>query len=229
MTRRRRNGFALAGSFVIAWIITVMPAHAVVTYTYTGNPFDPGAPGHIFDAIIDRDVIPGSFLPGAAITGWFTVDSPLPASMVNFAFTPSDFSFSDSRFTYTSDNALFRRVFRASTNASSNVVAWDVELQDIDPVTSSLTPLVVAHSLIFQTLVFSREIAIHGVCVPGDVTTAFCGEVNYDHRFTNDNMNRQGPLVVGTWTMALSVPEPSALALFIMSLAGIGLARLRKP
>jgi hypothetical protein len=209
----------LAG--VTAVVILAAPAYAVTIYTYTGNPI----PGSI---IVEREVIPGAFVAGGAVTGWFTVDSPLPTSMVNFAFTPTDFSFSDTKFTYTPENTLFQREFRASTNASGGLNAWFVELQDINPLSTSLDPLVVYHFLLFQTLVNVRENARHAVCVPADVTVASCG-VNFDDRFTNDSFFREGTPSRGTWTMAtVSAPEPSMLPLLLMSLAGVGILRFRK-
>jgi len=201
---------------LLAAMLTGGAAQASVVYSYAGQTFA---------SVVDTALIPGAFIANVSlISGSFTVANTLAANMLNQAFTPDSFAFSDSRYTYTEANSLYRHVFKASTDANGDLTQWQVELQDIDPITSSLDPLLVAHRLVTRTLVFVQDGAWHYVCGPGNVTVALCDNVNYD-LLADDQVFQQAR--AGSWTRRNvidsgpnPIPLPGTLPLVLAGLAG---------
>jgi hypothetical protein len=96
---------------------------ASVTYSYAGQPYSPNAPtfcNGTYTATCTQ----------LAVTGFFTVATAFAPNLSNYAFTPLQFSFSDGSgvFSLTSGDVLAISTFQVSTDASGNIVGWDISL-----------------------------------------------------------------------------------------------------
>lgn len=90
-------------------VLIVLPAHADVIYTYTGNAlgFHSGA----VPAAVDH------------LTGTFTIASPLDANLNLANISPSSFSFNDG---VNSASSYIDTVFEFSTDASGKITEWEI-------------------------------------------------------------------------------------------------------
>ena len=112
-------------SILLAGIATLLfpgQASASVIYTYTGNNFD---------TIFDPDPPSGTYTTSMSVTGFFTLDSPLAASLplTNIFGDVQTFSFNDGRATLTHLDTLAIFAFRVSTGASPQIVDWEIQLR----------------------------------------------------------------------------------------------------
>ena len=88
-----------------------------VTYTYTGNDFDP-----------NQVVAP--YTSADFVSGFFTVASPLGASLTYGPFTPDSYSFTDQHQTFDSATPPPNVTFDVGTDASGNINKWEIVLQN---------------------------------------------------------------------------------------------------
>jgi len=109
----------LAASFM-SLISLATPAFADTTYTYSGNPFT---------------TFQGTYsCPSeCSITGSFTLASPLPANLALATISPSSYEFTDGSgafLTNLNSEAVYQpNAFYVSTDASGNIIAWEVTIQ----------------------------------------------------------------------------------------------------
>jgi hypothetical protein len=109
---------------LLALLCLVLPGslRADTIYTYSGEPYSPIAPSFCN----------GTYTPVCtelAITGSFTTATALGDNLVVDTITPKSFSFTDGGgATLTSSSTLAISTIWVSTNASGNIVAWDVSL-----------------------------------------------------------------------------------------------------
>jgi hypothetical protein len=111
-----------------ALLLLSPPVHAGnVTYTYTGRPYSPTAPTFCNGTYTDT-------CSQLAVTGSFTVASPLAPNLSNYTFTPLQFSFTDGGgvVTLTSASTLAVSTFQVTTDGNGNIVYWTIDLQTVN-------------------------------------------------------------------------------------------------
>lgn len=103
-------------------VLLCTPAFAdPVTYTYTGNPYNE----------FSGDL---SCPPDCALSGWFTVSSPLGDNF-NSGVTPTDFFFSDGQLGVIGFSSnLLQTDFYVVTNATGVITQWNIVLIQPDDV-----------------------------------------------------------------------------------------------
>lgn len=114
LARISKWSFALAGLFLVVNARPVMAGP--ITYSYGGQPFT------IFTSL--------SCPPDCAVTGSFTVSSPLGANFLG-TFTPTSFSFTDGSISISSSDVgvILESPFTAFTDGSGNILGWFVDLE----------------------------------------------------------------------------------------------------
>ena len=105
-----RNLIALVAILGISMALAAASPTTEYIYSYVGNLFDPGT---------------GSPCTGCALTGSFTVDTPLAAN-TSATITPVSFSFSDGRNVVNNVNTT-GSVFWLFTNSAGTINAWNNE------------------------------------------------------------------------------------------------------
>ena len=119
----KRLVLALLVFTLLAISLTPSAGAGTVTYTYTGRPYSPNAPtfcNGTYTATCTQH----------AVTGFFTVANAFAPNLSNFTFTPLQFSFTDGGgvFVLTSAEQLPLSTFQVSTDASGNIISWDINL-----------------------------------------------------------------------------------------------------
>jgi hypothetical protein len=175
-----------------------MASHATPTlYTYTGRPFD--------FVSADSPFIPGAYTAQMAVTGWLILPEPLPANTSpKVAVTPTAFSFTDGRFTYsseTNDLALF--LLALETDSQGRLIGWDMAMERRAPdLTGDGTAL-------WSTW---------GDCDSAEYGCFEYGEVSLRTSPTSGVREYAESYRPGSWAITRAVPEPSV---YVMLLAGL--------
>lgn len=182
---------------ILALLSFASLARADNTYTYTGTPFTDGQPNQN---------------PGTSLTGFFTLAGPLPDGASMLAISPESFSFTDGNFIWNPGDVNGQDLFQVSTDASGNIVAWNVSLSSI------------------------------GFNAPGspefeyDLTSSWW---QYGSEEDRSELNQDfGPgdeyfeisRTAGTWTDPVTTPEPSSRGLALLGFAmliGVHVLRAR--
>jgi len=167
-------------------LISAPAALADDTFSYVGTPF---TAGHGNEAVTE-------------ISGFLTLSGPLPANAFFMTVVPSDFSFGDGFFNWTSQNVT-QPIFEFSTDSNGNIVGWQVDLTSFEFIQPNV------EDFIFN-LISSWD---QGV---GQDSTQATRIFN----FGSDYFATSG--VAGSWTSTetAATPEPPTYLLF---LSGIGL------
>jgi len=188
--------------------LAITPAVGSVVYTYTGN---------VFSTFSD----PTSYDNTKAITGTVEFAAPLGANNpYSPADTPISFSFSDGINTLTESNTTSGSginsvaTFNLQTDASGNIIIWDIELftgwSTLDSGGTSV------------------RIASVGGVFPSDSDIGDMRLCTSPNCVTQDSDFGRNDLAAGTWTMS-AVPVPAAVWLFGSGLLGlIGIAKRKK-
>lgn len=100
---------------------------ASTTYTYTGNDF--------------QAVFGGSYTTSDFVSGFFTVASPLPDNLLFSSqnVTPTAYSFTDGVQTFDSTTPPTNVTFDIATDASGNIIRWDINLGSGPPLSNSVS------------------------------------------------------------------------------------------
>jgi len=93
-------------------------ARADITYTYTGNDFTTAT---------------GAYTTSDFVSGYFTLASALGDNLVLASETPATYSFSDGVQTISSLSPPTDVTFEISTDASGNIDAWFINLENPSP------------------------------------------------------------------------------------------------
>jgi hypothetical protein len=109
--------------FVLALPLAADP----MTYTYTGNDFE--------------TVFGPSYTTSDFVSGFFTVASPLPTSLLfsNNNITPTAYSFTDGVQTFSSVSPPAEVTFDIATDGSGNIIEWDITLGTGPPLSDSVS------------------------------------------------------------------------------------------
>jgi hypothetical protein len=104
-----------------------IPLTASTTYTYTGNDF--------------QSVFGGSYTTSDFVSGFFTVATVLPDNLTNSNnnVTPTAYSFTDGVQTFSSLSPPTNITFDIGTDASGNIISWDITLGSGPPNNNSVT------------------------------------------------------------------------------------------
>ncbi|MBP6251815.1 MAG: hypothetical protein KA387_03605 [Rubrivivax sp.] len=178
-------------------LLLPMASHAAPTlYAYTGRPFD--------FVSADSPFIPGAYTAQMSVTGWLVLSEPLPANTSPRVVTPTAFSFTDGRFTYsseTSDLSLFFMVLE--TDSQGGLIGWNMAMERRD---SDLTG---DGTALWNTW---------GDCDSGHYGCFEYGEVSLQTSPPYGVREYAEAYRPGSWTIAPAVPEPSAQALLLAGL-----------
>jgi PEP-CTERM motif len=172
-----------------ALLMLPLSAFADTVYTYTGNTY----------TFNNGDI----YNPSGHISGSFALASPLGDNETLEVVNPISFTFTDGTFTLTKTTVfpLFAASFEIETDASGNITAWNIGLQDIP-----------FHYIFTENIgPYVEDYAVD----PTAPVYAYAG-------------NMQD---AGTWTSSAPspVPEPSTILLFGTGILGtLGLLRKRQ-
>jgi hypothetical protein len=105
---------------VSALVLGTPQAKADAIYSYVGNDF----------TIIENSTPSGSFTTSDSVSGSFSLASPLAANLNDFTISNVlSFSFSNGPHTFTESTADLRvATFSVSTDASGNIINWQIEI-----------------------------------------------------------------------------------------------------
>ena len=105
---------------VSALVLGAPQAKADAIYSYVGNHF----------TIIENSTPSGTFTTSDSVSGSFSLASPLAANLNDFTISNVlSFSFSDGHHTFTESTADLRAaIFDVSTDASGNIINWQIEI-----------------------------------------------------------------------------------------------------
>jgi hypothetical protein len=175
---------AAAVGIVQAVLFAASPASAQAVYVYTGNNF--------------TNVFAPGYTTSNKITGTLTLSSALPSSLTtltNEVALVTSYSFSDGVNTFTSPccDAGSQTVFDFTTDASGNILTWDVTLETNDNHTGDLTT---------EGGVNSFDQSLVGGVLGG----------------SNDG----SPGVWSLQSTTSAVPEPATWALFLLGFGALG-------
>ena len=199
--RLRHNRLPRANLLMAATLVAVMLVLSTVTFadTYTYT----GSP-------LGQDPSDPTPITGLTnVSGWFTISGALAPNLADTDITGliTSFSFSDGLQTITQADTFNAEDFVVNTDASGNIIGWAVDLN---------TPGGFILSCNDQGQVDPYPPS--GYCEPG---TGFGG--------TGDEVGTQGEVgLVVPGSGAFTTPEPSALPMLAVALAGlIGLRTVR--
>ena len=192
-------------------------ASAGVIYTYTGNAYT-----EFFQNSTT------AYSAGSKITGWIELASALGSSLSGLSLTPISFSFFDGLNTYTQTNSTNASLLfdQFSTDASGNIVNWNVRIHDQSDWGPGGTDAAIDFrnllGSIFDQAQFYNCSSLSAPNQCNNILPAFGGSFSQGISRT-----------AGLWTSpprVESVPEPSALAVIgavLLSLFGFGMMRRR--
>lgn len=169
----------------LALFVLALPAMAdPVTYTYTGNDFV---------------AVVGSYTTSDFVSGYFTLAAPLPDNLAfsNNNVSPTAYSFSDGVQTFSSVSPPTNVTFDIATDASGNIIQWDINLGTGPPMDNSVST---------------------------DSTSSDVGEQISAGNF-GENIGDPGTWTAMTATA--SAPEPEGLGLFTIGGIALCLVRRR--
>jgi len=159
---------------------TIPLVASTVTYTYTGNDFE-----SVFGPVYTMNDF---------VSGSFTVATALPDNMTEGAITPTSYSFTDQTQTFDSTSPPTDVTFLIGTDASGQIVAWDIVLGSGPPNNDSVST----------------------------ATDEDEGQQLNNDSF-GDNLADAGTWVMSTSGGGSPVPEPGNVALIAAALVAIGL------
>ena len=193
---------SITSAFCFCLLLTLcaVSAKADSTYTYTGKPFG-------FSECFP--VVPFCF-GNASLDGSVTLASPLGDNLRDVIVEPESFSFGARTLIVTNLTATAPSMFAFSTNASGQIVGWDVSITG-DARFNSLPALVNINSYSNTAFNTGEEAA---------------DDLSGNSPILGGAGNLENLNTPGTWTVSTTgtnVPEPASQTLLLVGLVG-GLA-----
>lgn len=195
---------------IAAFLFLSFSAQADLILTYTGPNFDS------FDFYENGASIPDRYTSADRITGSIVLGAILAPNLSSFSITPISFSFMDGVQTLTNAETYTSGYprFDFSTDAAGVITDWDIFLRQIYSDSGIWRWRDIA-----SRSQFPIDFGIEYRCSSGTLTGCSFGVPSY--------RNEARVTTLGTWRYE-TVPEPGTLALLVIGLFGMGLARRKK-